>query len=145
RSGRGSMGRPVSATYQTRRPTSQQLGPYHCPIPPSRRPPRVIKIRGTRRERELRCQFLIDLDPEPRAVVCQHEAVLRFRTTAKHLARLGREVAPLVDAKVVARELERELRRMSKRRSIARPMPRRPDAAELAQRLHLARRGGHPN
>src|SRR5688572_22138448 len=92
----------------------------HRAVAAARRAPRVVEVRRPRRERELRGEFLVDVDTMAGRFVRDHVAVLLFRRAPEHFARFWREGAAFMDAEVVGRELQRELRGVRDRRGIAR-------------------------
>src|SRR5439155_7727733 len=92
------------------------------------------------RERELRGELLVDVDPVPQGLPRHHVAVARLRAAREDFLGPGREDVPFVNAEVVARQLERELSRVGHGRSVPGTVPGRLDREELRERGDLARR-----
>ena len=90
-------------------------------------------------KRELRRQLLIDVNAEPGGFRGVHITIPDLGASLKDFARLGRENIPLVDAEVVARQLESESGCVSQGGDVSRTMPRRFDAEKFAERRHLSR------
>src|SRR5204863_35720 len=78
-------------------------------------------------------------DAEPRSLARPHRAIPDRRAAGKHVPRVRSEPGALVDAEVVAGQLQGELRGVADRRGVAGPVPGRADAEELAERRHLSR------
>src|SRR5213080_4025954 len=116
------------------------LRSYHRPIASSCRSPRVIEIGRRVDDREFRGDLFVHLDAEARLLPREHVAVLHLRASHEDVLRLRRKAAALVDAEVVARELQRQLRGVRDRRCVTGPVPGRADAEVLAERRDLARR-----
>src|SRR5258705_10091991 len=93
-----------------------------------RRAPRVIEVRRTGGEGELRRGLLVDVDAEARRLPREHVTVLDLGTADEHLLRLRGESTTFVDAEVVVGQLERQLRSVGQRRCVARAVPRGADA-----------------
>ena len=85
-------------------------------------------------------ELLVDVDAESGCLVGVHVAVLGLGAAGEDGAGLGREDVALVDAEIVAGQLERELGGVRDRRGVAGAVPGGLHAEELAERRHLARR-----
>src|SRR5262245_44975202 len=92
------------------------------------------------RERIFCRLVLVDIDPESRLLVRPHRAVPNLRAPWKDRLRPLRKEIRLLDAEVVAGQIELQIRRVRYRRGIARSMPGRAHAKVLTQRRQLPRR-----
>src|SRR5438128_11137524 len=97
------------------------LRPDHRPVAPARTAPAIVEVRRAGREGELRGRLLVHVDAEPGGLARPHGAVPDFGAAGKHLPRVHGEPGALVNAEVVAGQLEGELGGVADRRGVAGP------------------------
>src|SRR5690349_1519766 len=83
-------------------------------------------------------QLLVQVDAEARTVIRPQRSVADLRTAGEHFARSLAELVLLLDAEVVAGQIQLQVHRVADRRDVAGTVPGSPHAKELAQRRELA-------
>src|SRR5439155_230887 len=82
------------------------LRPDHGPVAPPRTAPVIVEVRRAGGEGIPRRRFLVHVDAEPRSLARPQGAVPDLGAAGKHLPRLPSEPRPLVNAEVVAGQLD---------------------------------------
>src|SRR5260221_8721209 len=70
-------------------------GSDHRTVLSSRRAPRIVEVRRSGRDGELRRQLLVEIDAQPRLFVGEHVAVLDLGAAHEHVLRLLGKAAAL--------------------------------------------------
>jgi hypothetical protein len=91
-------------------------------------------------ERESGCYFLIYVYAQPWQIVGPQVSIPDLRTTGEYVPRLLPEKVLLLNAEVVARQIQSQIGGMTNRRYIPWAVPRCPYTEELAQCCQFARR-----
>src|SRR5258706_497732 len=139
-------GAPVSdPAYRSERFRTRRVRDRRSESRPPNRPVAIAQPAPLQVERRIVADGIlggerfVDIDAETRFFIAPQHAVAQFRHSGENFTQRVAENGRLLDAEVPRREIEMHMRSVAHWRRIARSVPRRANAVEIAERGNLSR------